>query len=103
MYGERGAIRIRQRMEQKGLTRGQSERREFGRQFVEGLIGTSAVAATMYVSRNADKIANGMKAAKDSVMDKMFNAAILDSSGKAIRRFNMDFAVKNVANGLVKR
>jgi hypothetical protein len=103
MYGERGAIRIRQRMEQKGLTRSQSERREFGRQFVEGLIGTAAVAATMYVSRNADKIAKGMKAAKNSMMDKAFNAAVLDSSGKVIRRFNMDFAVKNVSNALVKR
>lgn len=103
MYGERGALRIRQRMEQKGLTRSQSERREFGRQIVEGLIATATAAATFYVANNSDKIAKGISAAKNSMMDKAFNAAVLDSSGKVIRRFNMDFKVKDVTNALVKR
>lgn len=102
-YGEVGAIRIRQRMDQKGLTRKQSERREMGRQIVEGvLVGATALAAS-YAIRNPDKISKGIKAAKNSIMDKAFNAAVLDSSGKVLRRFNMDFSVKDVTNALVKR
>lgn len=102
-YGEVGAIRIRQRMEQKGLTRKQAERREFGRQMVEGILGVTAALTTAYIISNRAHITKGIAAAKNSMMDKAFNAAVLDSSGKVIRRFNMDFKVKDVANALVKR
>lgn len=103
VFGERGAQRIRKRIEEKGMTRQQSEMREFGRQVAESLTVTATMAAAGYIAANADKIAAGMKAAKTSMMDKMFNAAVLDSSGKVIRRFNMDFNVKDVTNALVKR
>lgn len=103
VFGERGAQRIRKRIEEKGMTRQQSEMREFGRQVAESLTVTATMAAAGYIAANAGKIASGMKAAKTSMMDKMFNAAVLDSSGKVIRRFNMDFNVKDVTNALVKR
>lgn len=103
IFGEMGAQRIRKRMEEKGMSRTKAEWREAGRQIATSLAVTSAVAVTGYVTANADKIAAGMKSAKNSIMDKAFNAAILDASGKTIRRFNMDFAVKDVTNALIKR
>lgn len=103
VFGEKGAQRIRKRMEEKGMSRKKAELREFGRQTAESLIGLAAGTVATFAVANADKIAAGMKSAKNSMMDKAFNAAILDASGKTIRRFNMDFAVKDVTNALIKR
>ena len=103
VFGEKGAQRIRKRMEEKGMSRKKAELREFGRQLTDSLIASTAASATIFVAMNADNIAAGIKSAKKSMMDKMFNAAILDASGKPIHRFNMDFAVKDVTNALIKR
>lgn len=103
VFGEKGAQRIRKRMEEKGISRTKAELREAGRQIATRVAATATLAVTGYVAANADKIAAGMKSAKNSIMDKAFNAAILDASGKTIRRFNMDFAVKDVTNALIKR
>ena len=103
VFGEKGAQRIRKRMEEKGMSRNKAELREFGRQIATSLAVTSTMAATGFLAANAGNIAAGIKSAKNSMMDKMFNAALLDSSGKVIRRFNMDYTIKDVTNALVKR
>jgi hypothetical protein len=59
-----------------------------------GVIGSLYLADQMYTGGAGSKAlgraaSSGMKAVKKKTMDRLFNASVLDASGKIIKRFNM--------------
>ena len=101
-YGYRGAKRIAQRQNKKGMTRKESVKRENTRKTIKAIGKLSVAGVVMYdrlsggkvssaVVKNGIKIAkatsSGIKAAK-KVWDDYYNVSILDASGKVIKRYH---------------
>ena len=115
-YGRRGAKRIAQRQNKKGMTRNQAVKRE---KIIKGLktvgsLSVSGLALYNKVSggkvtnaafkggvRVAKATANGIKAAK-KVYNDYYNMSVLDASGKVLKRYHDSFDFgERVVSGLL--
>ena len=99
---KKGAQRVRNRMDQKGMTRQQAEKRERGRQIAGAILKPLAVAGATIAILNADKIAKGAKHVKNKALDKMFDTTLYDANGKVLKRWNSGKAVSKTL-GLITR
>ena len=97
IFGKRGAVRIRKRMDTKGLTRKQAETRETVGRVAAGFAIGTAVSVAMYAAANPQSVAKGASAVKSALTkigENRYNASVLDSTGKVLKRFNMDYVVR---------
>lgn len=96
-YGKKGAERIYNRTVDKQMTYKQAERRELGRQFVKSIVST-AIGTAISVELAFPGITKaGAKYVENKIGSKFFNTAVLDVSGKVIKRYNTP-----MSNGLLR-
>lgn len=94
-FGARGARRIRERMDVKGMDRKKAERREVARTYVTALLGAAAVAgatsAAAYALDHPGSVAAGRNYVNSKMTDwkdRRYDSAVLDRDGNVMYRFN---------------
>lgn len=93
VYGPKGAQRIQNRVDKSRLPEKYAKKYaravESGRAATTKVVRNTTVTAAAFVATNPGLVKKGAKAVGRAVGDKMFNASIIDASGKVVRRFNM--------------
>lgn len=93
LYGPKGAQRIQKRIDKSRLPEKYAKKYaravEDGRVAVTKTAKSTATTATLFVATNPDLVKRGAKAVSKAMGDKMFNASIIDKTGKVILRYNM--------------
>lgn len=93
LYGTKGAQRIQNRVDKSRLPEKYAKKYaravEDGRMAVTKAVKNTAMTATLFIAANPHLVKKGAKAVSNALGDKMFNASIIDQSGKVLRRYNM--------------